>query len=235
NLNNNFGLSTDPQPGGGANPISLDAFDEISVNIAPYDVRQSGFTGAGLNVLTKSGTNTFHGTAYGFYRDQSFNGKKVGDKVLTQTPQKTKIYGASLGGPIIKNKLFFFVNAEWENSSQPSSNTFFPAGSSSQGTVSAAPKDSLDKFHDVLKSKYGYEAGVYDNRPNFITKNHKLLGKINWNISNIHKLVLKYSDFKGSDVNPLNGSSVPNSGAGGFVIRGQDPTKPISRLPNNRN
>ncbi len=233
NLNNNFGLNTDPQPGGGANPISLDAFDEISVNIAPYDVRQSGFTGAGLNVLTKSGTNTFHGTAYGFYRDQSFNGKKVGDKVLTQTPQKTKIYGASLGGPIIKNKLFFFLNAEWENSSQPSSNTFFPAGSTSSGTVSAAPGDSLNKFHDFLKSKYSYEAGVYDNRPNFITKNRKLLAKINWNISDVHKLVLKYSDFKGSDVSALNGSSVPNSGAGGFIIRGT--TAPQSRLPNNRN
>ncbi len=235
NLNNNFGLSTDPQPGGGANPISLDAFDEISVNIAPYDVRQSGFTGAGLNVLTKSGTNTFHGTAYGFYRYQSFNGKKVGDRVLAQTPQKTKIYGASVGGPILKNKLFFFLNAEWENSSQPSSNTFFPAGSSSSGTASAAPIDSLNKFHDFLKSKYGYEAGVYDNRPNFVTKNRKLLAKINWNISDVHKLVLKYSDFKGSDVNPLNSSSVPNSGAGGFVITGQDITKPISRLPNNRN
>ena len=107
NLNNNFGLSTDPLPGGGASPVSLDALDEIAVNIAPYDVRQSGFTGAGLNVVTKSGTNTFHGTAYGFYRDQSFNGKHVGDNILTQTPQKTKIYGASIGGPIIQNKLFF--------------------------------------------------------------------------------------------------------------------------------
>lgn len=239
NLNNNFGLSTDPQPGGGANPISLDAFDEISVNIAPYDVRQSGFTGAGLNVITKSGTNTFHGTAYDFYRDQSFNGKKVGDQELTQTPQKTKIYGASLGGPIIKNKLFFFVNAEWENSSQPSPNTFVPAGSSSTGTASAAPVDSLNKFRDVLNKKYGYDAGVYDNLPNFVTKNRKLLAKINWNINNIHKLVLKYSDFKGADQSPLNGSSVPNSGAGGFYITGQpnptELTKWPTRLPNNRN
>jgi Carboxypeptidase regulatory-like domain len=233
NLNNNFGLSTDPQPGGGASPISIDAYDEISVNIAPYDVRQSGFTGAGLNVLTKSGTNTFHGTAYGFYRNQSFNGKKVGDKTLTQTPQKTKIYGASLGGPIIKNKLFFFLNAEWENSSQPSPNNFVPTGSSASGTKSAAPVDSLNKFRDVLKSKYGYDAGVYDNLPNFVTKNRKLLAKINWNISNKHKLVLKYSDFNGSDQSPLNGSSVPNSGAGGFTIRGI--TGSQTRLPNNRN
>ncbi|HVZ97948.1 MAG TPA: carboxypeptidase regulatory-like domain-containing protein [Chitinophagaceae bacterium] len=233
NLNNNFGLSTDPQPGGGASPISVDAYDEIAVNIAPYDVRQSGFTGAGLNVITKSGTNTFHGTLYGFYRDQSFNGKHVGDVTLTQTPQKNKVYGGSLGGPIIKNKLFFFVNAEWENKSVPNSNTYVPAGSNASGLPSAAPVDSLNKFRDFLKSSYGYDAGVYDNRPNYVTKNHKLLGKIDWNISDKQKLVIKYSDFKGSDQSPLNGSSVPNSGAGGFTIRGT--TGSLSRLPNNRN
>ena len=236
NLNNNFGLSTDPLPGGGASPISIESFDEISVNIAPYDVRQSGFTGAGLNAITKSGTNTFHGSAYGFYRDQSFNGTHAGKANLTATPQKNKIYGATLGGPIIKNKLFFFANAEWENNSYPNPNTYIPTGSTATGTMSAAPIDSLNKFRDVLKSKYNYEAGEYDNRPNFETKNHKILGKIDWNISDKQKLVLKYSDFKGSDQSPLNGSSVPNGG--GFIIT--DPTTgnttgPTSRLPNNRN
>ncbi|MDQ2720136.1 MAG: carboxypeptidase regulatory-like domain-containing protein [Bacteroidota bacterium] len=239
NLNNNFGLSTDPLPGGGASPISIEAFDEISVNIAPYDVRQSGFTGAGLNVLTKSGTNTFHGSAYGYYRDQKFNGKNVGDVVLTPTPQKNKVYGATLGGPIIQNKLFFFLNAEFENSSTPNANTYVPAGSSASGTASSSPKDSLDKFRSVLKSKYNYDAGEYDNRPNYTTKNRKLLAKIDWNISEKHKLTLKYSDFKGSDQSPLNGSSVPNSGAGGFTISnpltGKVITSNNSRLPNNRN
>ena len=233
NLNNSFGLSTDPLPGGGASPVSLDALDEIAVNIAPYDVRQSGFTGAGLNVVTKSGTNTFHGTAYGFYRDQSFNGKHVGDNILTQTPQKTKIYGASIGGPIIQNKLFFFLNAEWENSSKPSDNTYVPTGSSASGIKSASPVDSLNKFRDVLKSKYGYDPGVYDNLPNFITKNRKILAKLNWNINSVHKLVVKYSDFKGSDESAVNGSSVPNSGAGGFTIAGISGAQ--TRLPNNRN
>ncbi|GAC1592142.1 MAG: carboxypeptidase regulatory-like domain-containing protein [Ginsengibacter sp.] len=235
NLNNNFGLSSDPQPGGGANPISIDSYDEISINIAPYDVRQSGFTGAGINVITKSGTNTFHGGGYGFYRDQSFNGKKVFDSVLKQTPQKAKVSGFTLGGPIIKNKLFFFANAEWENTSQPSGNNFLPTGSTAGTGNSASPVDSLNKFRDFLKTKYNYDAGDYQNLPNFVVKNRKLLGKINWNINNIHKLSLKYSDFKGSDQSLVNGSSVPNSGAGGFVIRGQNPAAPISRLPNNRN
>lgn len=242
NLNNNFGLSGDPLPGGGASPISIAAFDEISVNIAPFDVRQSGFTGAGINVTTKSGTNTFHGSAYGFYRDQSFNGKYIGKTELTPTPSKNKIYGATLGGPIIKDKLFFFANAEWENSAVPNANTYVPAGSSASGRTSASPKDSLDKFSGILKSKYGYEAGVYDNRPNYETKNRKFLGKIDWNISDKHKLVLKYSDFKGSDQSPLNSSSVPNGG--GFKITnpttignpgGPDRFGSYSRLPNNRN
>jgi hypothetical protein len=235
NLNNNFGLSNDPTPGGGASPISIESFDEISINIAPYDVRQSGFTGAGLNVLTKSGTNTFHGSAYGYYRDQSFNGTHAGKVDVTSPTQKNKVYGATLGGPIIKNKLFFFANAEWENSAVPNSNVYVPKGSNASGLPSASPVDSLNKFRDVLKSKYGYDAGVYDNRPNFITKNRKLLAKINWNINDRHKLVLKYSDFKGSDQSPLNSSSVPNGG--GFIITdpGVDTTKPISRLPNNRN
>ncbi len=232
NLNNNFGLSTDPQPGGGSNPVSIDAYDAISINIAPYDVRQSGFTGAGINVVTKSGTNTFHGSAYGYYRDQKFNGKDVGDQKLTVTPQKNRIYGASLGGPIIKNKLFFFINAEREISDLPNANTFVPTGSSASGTISAAPKDSLIAFADILKSKYGYDAGAYDNRPNYVTENRKLLGKINWNISSKHKLVLKYSDFSGTDQAPLNGSSVPNSGAGGFTV-GSAASQ--TRLPNNRN
>lgn len=234
NLNNNFGISTDPMPGGGASPVSIDAYDEVSVNIAPYDVRQSGFTGAGINAITKSGTNTFHGTLYGFYRDQSFNGKKVGSNTLTLTPQTTKIVGGSLGGPIIKNKLFFFVNAEFENTSAPPPGILYrPAGSTASGQPSAAPADSLRKFANYLKTKYGYDAGSFENAPNFITKNHKILAKINWNISNIHKLVLKYSDFKGSDQSLVNGSSVPNSGAGGFTIRGT--TGSQTRLPNNRN
>ncbi|HUZ60569.1 MAG TPA: carboxypeptidase regulatory-like domain-containing protein [Hanamia sp.] len=238
NLNNNFGLSTDPLPGGGASPISVDALDEISVNIAPYDVRQSGFTGAGINVLTKSGTNTFHGSVYGYYRDQSFNGTHAGKVDVTAPKQKNKAYGFTLGGPIIKNKLFFFLNAESDNSAVPNSNTYVPAGSNASGTPSAAPIDSLNKFRDVLKSKYNYNAGGYDNRPNYITKNTKYLAKINWNISEKHKLVVKYSSFKGSDQSPLNGSSVPNSGAGGFTITDPITGKtfgPTSRLPNNRN
>ncbi|WP_242927783.1 TonB-dependent receptor [Pontibacter vulgaris] len=231
NLNNNFGLSNDPLPGGGAQPISLDAYEEISVNIAPYDVRQSGFTGAGINAVTKSGTNTFHGSAYGFYRDQSFLGTKVGDNDISKqiTDSKSQTFGGTIGGPIIKNKVFFFLNGELEKGSKPGI-TYSPAGGSGIGNISTTSIDSLKKFSDILKTKYGYDPGAYDNFPNFENKNRKILGKIDWNINPIHKLTLKYSDFENTNDVALNGSSVPNGG--GFTPAGGRSS--LSRLPYNR-
>lgn len=231
NLNNNFGLSSDLLPGGSGNqPISLDAIEEVSVNIAPYDVRQSGFTGAGINAVTKSGTNTFHGSVYTFYRDQSFNGRNVGDfKLPEASMQKNNIYGASIGGPIIKNKLFFFINGEMEERTTPGI-TWSPAGGSGTGNASSTHVDSLSKLSNHLKNTYGYETGSYDNFPNFAAKNHKLLGRIDWNISNTHKLTLKYNEMVSNNDVTLNATSVPNGG--GFVPTGA--TGSISRMPNSR-
>lgn len=195
NLNNNFGLSSDLLPGSG-NPISLDAYQEISVNISPYDVKQSGFTGAGISAITKSGTNTFHGSVYGSYRNQSYNGTRVADtKLPSPAATSNKIYGATIGGPIIKNKLFFFINGEIEKSSAPGV-TYSPKGGSGNGTVSNVPIDSLKMLSDYLQSKYSFNPGAYDNFPNFETDNHKILAKLDWNISRAHKLTLKYSDFQ---------------------------------------
>lgn len=231
NLNNNFGLSTDPLPGGGAMPISIDSYDQISINIAPYDVRQAGFTGANISAVTKSGTNSFKGTAYGLYRDQSFIGTKIksADIKSTIADSKSKTYGFSLGGPIIKNKLFFFVNAEKEENLAPGV-TFYPTNGQGAGTVSSTTVAQMQQVSNYLKTKFGYETGGYDNFPGFETNNHKILGKIDWNISNNHKLTLKYSDFKGTDDQSTNGSSVPNGG--GFRPTGA--TANLSRLPNNR-
>ena len=207
NLNNNFGLSSDLLPGGG-NPISLDAFSEISVNISPYDVKQSGFTGAGVSALTKSGTNTFHGSVYGVYRNQKFNGTNVaGVKLASPPATSNKVYGATLGGPIIKNKLFFFVSGEIEKSDQPGV-TYTPKGSTGSGTQSNVPIDSLRKLSDYLKSKYNFDPGAYENFPNFVSDNYKVLAKLDWNISNSHKLTLKYSDFRNT------GYSLPSASGG---------------------
>lgn len=230
NLNNNFGLSSDPLPGGGSNPISLDAIEELSVNISPFDVKQSNFTGAGINAITKSGTNTLKGTVYGFYRNQDYNGRNVGSvKLPAFTSSENKTFGGSLGGAIIKNKLFFFVNYESEEKNVPGI-PFSPKGGSGGGNVSNTNIDSLKKFSDYLVSKYGYNPGSYDNFPNFVTKNHKLLVKLDWNISNMHKLTLKYSELVNQNDQQLNATSIPNGG--GFAVVGGSGT--LSRLPNSR-
>jgi hypothetical protein len=230
NLNNNFGISSDPLSGGGNQPISLDAIEEVSVNIAPYDVRQSGFTGAGIFAVTKSGTNIFHGSAYTLYRNQDYNGKKVGSVTLTNpAPSTKKIYGFTLGGPIIKNKLFFFANYEHEENTSPGI-TYSPTGGSDTGNISQTPIDSLKKLSDFLKNTYNYDPGAYDNFPNFVAANHKLLLMVGWNINKVHKLSVKYNELVGTDMNPLNGSSIPN--AAPFSVVGA--SGQISRLPNNR-
>jgi len=213
NLNNNFGLSSDLLPGGG-NPISLDAFQEISINLSPFDVKQSGFTGASVNAITKSGTNTFHGSVYGSYRNQSYNGTNIaGKKLPNPAATSNKIYGATIGGPIIKNKLFFFLNGEIEKSSFPGV-TYAPKGGSGNGTVSNVSIDSLKKLSDYLNSKYSFDPGAYDNFPNFTSKNHKVLAKIDWNISNKHKLTIKVSDFKNTGDAQISASGGINGASG---------------------
>lgn len=211
NLNNNFGLSTDPLPGGNSQPISLDAIEEISVNISPADVRQSNFTGANIAAVTKSGTNKYKGTLYGYYRNQDFIGTKVGGlKLAPQPDSKSTVYGGSVGGPIIKNKLFFFVNGEIEKRVAPPLTSFKPTGGSGGSNISNVKVDSLKKFSDYLKSKYGYETGSYDGLPNANIKNYKFLAKIDWNINTTHKLTLKYSEMVGDD-DKLMSNSTPNS------------------------
>ncbi|MBP1667202.1 MAG: TonB-dependent receptor [Bacteroidetes bacterium] len=119
NFNNNFGLSGTNMPGVSGEPISMESIEEIQVAVSPFDVRQSNFTGAGVNAITKSGTNQFRGSVYGYYRDQSFNGTKIRDTKLTVSESAKKAYGFTLGGPIIKNKLFFFLSGEKESTLTP--------------------------------------------------------------------------------------------------------------------
>lgn len=215
NLNNNFGLSTDPLPGGGAQPISLDAIEQISVNIAPYDVRQSNFTGGNIAAVTKSGTNAFKGSAYTYYKDQTYVGTKIKDAQLSAlSPTKTNIYGATLGGPIIKNKLFFFVNYEYEKRTNPPGTTYTPSGGSGTGNISNVKIDSLKKLSDYLQSTYGYATGAYDNFPNFQSKNTKMLVRLDWNINQVHKLTAKYSDLESTNDAAMSSSVINGASAG---------------------
>jgi hypothetical protein len=236
NLNNNFGLSTDPLPGGGNTPISLDAIDEINVNISPVDVRQANFTGAGISAVTRSGDNSFKGSVYGYYRDQSYNGTEVaGSKLPPLVKTSNKIYGARIGGPIIKNKLFFFINAEMEKKDFPSTSLRPAQPGVSGSNASATPIDSLAKLSQFLKAQYGYETGAYDNIPTFNSDIHRIIGRIDWNLSEKHRVTLKYLDYVSTTPNNsvvINGTSIP--GGGGSILSSGTTTVSITRLGNNR-
>lgn len=211
-FNNNFGTTNNILPGGAVSPISLDAIDEISVNVSPFDVRQANFTGAGISATTKKGTNKFSGSVYAFYRNEGFLGRKaIGQKVPTVSESSSKIFGGRLGGPIIKNKLFFFVSAETEESDAPG--IVWKAtrtGTTPDANTSRTLATDLDAVSQYLKNNYNYETGPYENLGNFQTKNKKFLGRLDWNINDKHSASIRYNYSKTDDDQLLNGTSAPN-------------------------
>lgn len=206
NFNNSFGLTSD-LPGGGT-PISIDAIEEMQIVIAPYDVRQTNFIGGGINAITKSGTNEFKGTFYGYYRDKYMRGNEIYGKSLGDRATDTKkTYGVTLGGPIIKNKLFFFVNYEKEIT--PKEVVKYRAredGEAAGGMVSRTLKSDMERVGNFLRSEYGYDPGSYTDYPAEDT-NEKFLVRLDWNITDAHHLALRYNKTKVEDWRPTNGSS----------------------------
>ena len=207
NFNNNFGLSSN-LPGGG-NPISLDAIQEIQVVVAPFDVRQTNFIGGGINAITKSGTNTFHGSAYTYFTNQNMRGNKIGDVDFGDRDEESvQTYGVTLGGPIIKNKLFFFVNGEYEL--QPGQVvTWRPSDdgiANPDQYISRASSSDMQAVKQSLMDNYGYDPGSFTDYP-ANESNRKLLARIDWNINDDNKLSLRYNYTKNMAWNPTNGNS----------------------------
>ncbi|MBP1677576.1 MAG: oar [Bacteroidetes bacterium] len=197
NFNNNFGLS-DKLPGGGS-PISIEAIEELQVVITPYDVRQTNFIGGGVNAITKSGTNSFKGNAYIYHKNENLRGDAVNGQQIAgaRDVDRNTTYGMSLGGPIIKNKLFFFVSGEmsktptvvnrWQASTDGVANA--------DKYISRTTVSDLQTVSDYVKEKYGYNTGSYTNFP-ADENNYKLLARLDWNITNKHRLALRYNYTK---------------------------------------
>ena len=198
NFNNNFGLSSN-LPGGG-NPISIDAIEELQVVISPYDVRQTNFIGGGVNAITKSGTNTFKGTAYLYHQNENMRGDAVDREQITNARAKDQktTYGFTLGGPIIKNKLFFFVNAEMSKiptvaNRWQASDADTPADPDNY--VSRTTKADMQAVSDYVRNRYGYDTGSYTDFP-ADENNYKILARLDWNITDKHHLALRYNYTK---------------------------------------
>lgn len=192
-FNNSFGLAS--QPGGrtGSTPISLDAIDEIQVNIAPFDVRQAGFVGAGVNAVTRSGTNNVEGSVFYNIRNNGFFGKEAAGREVAVGDFNLYQAGFRVGAPIIKNKLFIFLNGEIEREISPG--TTFRANNGGEpvaGNVTRVLRSDLDDLRSYLRTNYGYETGPYQDYDNE-TRSDKFLARIDYNISDKHKLSVRYT------------------------------------------
>ncbi|MEO7990045.1 MAG: carboxypeptidase regulatory-like domain-containing protein [Chryseolinea sp.] len=216
-FNNAFGLSGTVGGQTNAQPISLDAVDQITTSLAPYDVREGSFTGAGINVVTRSGTNDFSGSVYHFFRNENLVNEKVGDLKSPLSSFGVKNTGFRLGGPIIKDKLFFFINYEAERRDDPGS-TFLAARPGVTGTnVSAAQASDLDGLSTFLKENYGFNVGPYENY-NLKSNSDKAAVKIDWNINNTHKLTIKYNYLESyRDVPPSTSGAIGNTRSPGVT------------------
>ena len=209
NFNNNFGLSSS-LPGGG-NPISMEAIDELQVVISPFDVRQTGFIGGALNAITKSGTNTFKGQAYIYHQNENMRGDAVESEFISGSRDKdrTTTYGFSLGGPIIKNKLFFFVNGELVKS--PGTGTPWRASEDGVGDAEAYKSYTtvadMQRVQEHVAQKYGYNTGSYTKFPSD-ADTKKLLAKITWNINDKNRLDVRYNYTTNSSWTMPNASSM---------------------------
>ena len=223
-FNNSFGLSA--LNGGQTNsaPISLDALQEIQINVSPYNLRDAGFTGASINAVTKSGTNTLHGTAFYNLRNESLVGTKAGTggkQDVVTTAFDVKQFGASIGGAIKKNKLFYFLNYEGERRNDIGSLWTADASNGAtpiSGNTTRVRKSDLDQLSTFLKTNFNYDPGAYEAFP-FVTKSDKAVARIDWNINEKHKfsirgnLLLSKRDVGVSSSNTTNGSrgGNPNS------------------------
>ena len=203
-FNNAFGIGSNLPAGG--SPISLDALEQISVSTTPFDVRQSGFTGGAINAVTKSGTNEFKGTAYMYTSNTHLTGNKVEDYELTRNRDHSTTYGASLGGAIIKNKLFFFVNGEYQDNVQAGPSGIARSGANDEWstngivhrpfenttTVGGRTFVGMNNISQYLSEKYNYNPGRYQGY-SLETPSYKIMGRLDWNINNNNKINFRFN------------------------------------------
>ena len=211
-FNNAFGIGSN-LPAGGA-PISLDALEQMSVNITPFDVRHSGFTGGAINAVTKSGSNEWHASVYNYYNSDKLKGSKVGDADVKVSESLNNTTGFTVGGPIIKNKLFFFANFEYAADVTPGSSYRVRDNENQEWggkTNYVRPTRAfMEEVKAYLAKEYGYDPGRYEGY-SLSTPDWKLMARLDWNINDNHKFNVrysqtmnKYSSSPSSSVNPIN-------------------------------
>ncbi len=213
-FNNSFGLGNTPGDRTGVAPISPQAIEQIQVNVAPYDVRQGNFVGAGINTVTRSGTNQFRGSIYRQFRTESQVGTEAKDLAVNPGTFEFANTGGWLGGPIVRNKVFFFGNIEDEALTQPG--TTFRANSGGEpvaGSVTRVLASDLQQLSSYLQSNFNYATGPYENY-DFETPARRYLIKGDYNLNSSNKISFRYTQLD-SDTDVL----MSNSSSLGFGSR----------------
>ncbi len=194
-FNNTFGLSGSLGGQTSSQPFSIDALEQIQVNLAPYDVTLGNFTGAGINAVTKSGTNEFKGSIYNYWKTPGLTGTKIGRTTIARQDFNFKNRGASIGGPIIKNKLFFFISGEQERISTPATARVASRNGSTGDNVSQARAETLDSLKNFLIDKFEYDPGAYENYT-FDIYSDKVTARLDFNINNKNTFNINYYYLK---------------------------------------
>jgi len=208
-FNNTFGIGQNLPANG--SPISLDAIEQVTVSVTPFDVRQSGFTGGAINAVTRSGDNNFKGTVYTYLNNEKLLGKKVDDYELTRSKSQYYTYGASIGGPIIKDKLFFFVNGEYEDNVTAGPTNRARGANEEWGsgtTVNRPLQSDMETMSQYLMNTYGYNAGRFGDY-SIDTPSYRLMARLDWNINDNHRLNFRFSKTKTKDSNGPSSSTSP--------------------------
>ncbi|MEI6739248.1 MAG: carboxypeptidase regulatory-like domain-containing protein [Gemmatimonadaceae bacterium] len=216
-FNNSFGLGSQPGARTGVSPIPIDAIEQLQVNVAPFDVRQGSFTGAGVNAVTKSGTNEFKSSVYYTLRNQGLQGDSTAGLFFNKGTYKFAQPGGWVSGPIIRNKLFFFVNYDEDALNLPA--TTYTANTGTQpitGNVTRVLQSDLDQLSKYLKDNFGYETGPYQGY-NFQIPSQRFIGKIDYNINERNKFSLRYSMLNSQSDQPVSNSGSFGNSAGGRI------------------
>lgn len=221
-FNDAFGMGSNLPAGG--SPISLDAIEQLSISLTPFDVRQSGFQGGAINVVTKQGGNSLHASLYNYFTSSDLQGKRVGENSLAQAASLNNAMGFTLSGPIVKNKVFFFLNAEYTidnvagSTRQARADASQPFGGST--SFNRPTVAQMEEMRSYLVERYGYDPGRYQGY-SYNTPDYKLLARLDWNINSDNRFNIRFSHthtynacLPNSTMTPLGSTNTPISVGG---------------------
>ena len=220
-FNNAFGIG--PSLPAGGNPLSLDAIEQVSISLTPFDVRQSGFLGSAINMVTKQGGNEWHASLYDYYTSSALSGKRLGSVVIPQSQTLNNVTGFTLSGPIIKDKLFFFLNAEYTPERVPGATTQARADEDAawgDNGYSRPTVGRMDSIRQYLKDEYNYDPGEYQNYVIDAT-DYRLLARLDWIINSNNKFNIRLSHTHSTTVEATNSMSGIGSTKTSFVVNGE--------------